>query len=126
MSSYQLAITISTSLFKLKFFILSFHPENFSTFELRKLARQEIERIKYGRARFDETARALGCAIFEDDRLTYFELPENCNEIKKKEIENLFSAESIAKFNISWGEIEDARSIISYLTSFLGEKKGAA
>lgn len=113
-------------LHQLRFFIMSFHPEVFPPLELRKLARQELERIKIGRAKFDDMATGAGCLIIEEKDFTRFRFPENCDEMKKKEIECLFSDENIAKFNLSRRELDNAQNIISCLLSFLGEKKNAA
>lgn len=111
---------------KLRFFIMSFHPEVFPTSELRKMARQELERIKSGSADFEKQAKEVGCLVYEENDSTQYRIPENCDEAKKKEIENFFSDESISKFNLSRNELDRSKQIILFLSEFLGEKKTAA
>lgn len=112
-------------LHQLKFFIMSHHQEVYPSVEFRKIARQELERIKYGRDQFERIAKDAGCIILEEKDYTSFQFPEDYSESKKNEIGALFKEENLSKFNITYNELQSSTQIVSYLYEILGEQTAA-
>lgn len=104
---------------KLKFLILQSHPEIMPVVEFRKYARQELERIKNGRAKFEIEADKFGCYLIDEDDGCSFKFKEETGDKFDKEIEALFSENGFQQFGVTRAEIQSSPMIINYLSSIL-------
>lgn len=104
---------------KLKFLILQNHPEVLPSVEFRKYARQELERIKNGRLKFETEADKFGCYLLDEADSCSFKFKEELGDKFNKEIEELFSEKGFQQFGVTRLEVQNSPMIINYLESIL-------
>lgn len=115
--------------YKLKYFVLSKHPEINPTQEYRKFLRSELERIKLGVAKITDIANANGYTVkqFEIGGLAP-DIPEELPDSKKQEMKDKYEQiflQSIYEDNgISENEFSESNDIQAYLLELLGKDKG--
>lgn len=104
---------------RIKYLVLSQHPELHSAQKVRKLARLELERIKLGRSRFTDAVQKAGAIIVKDETGSNFNYPDSCPPEVKAAIDQNFGA--IESFGITDYEMREFQRIAKDLADFLGD-----
>jgi hypothetical protein len=103
---------------RLKYFILSRHPEILPTAECRRYFRREIQRLQLGFDALIKKAAELGMTLL-DQELCKFSLPEG---MSKDSIPKILSEESLLSCNISLPEFSNGKNVIATLKKLLGDE----
>jgi hypothetical protein len=107
--------------YKIKYFILSKHPEILPQNEFRKYLRQEKERILEACRSFKEFVLSNNLISEDTEEGLSFQYPENSTDEEKKKYSELYQ-EFMNKNNFDWNEIGYWKVIDKVLKEYLGEK----
>jgi hypothetical protein len=107
---------------KLDLFVLQFHPEMISNFDLRKFAREELERLKSGKAQSEEALAKLNCYLVDDVNFTEFTFKDKNDRTFDPQLKELFEGGLKTKFNITRSELQNYPHVTKFLNQILESK----
>ncbi|HZL68530.1 MAG TPA: hypothetical protein VFC29_14510 [Candidatus Limnocylindrales bacterium] len=107
---------------KLKYFVLSRHPEVLPRLECRRFLRQELERLRFGVAEQRRKAADIGAELHEENGVYDLRFPEGAGGADWDSIRKLVTAESLAGVGLTPAEFSNAGSLMASLDRILGSE----
>lgn len=99
---------------RVKYFIMSKHPELFPEFELRKFLRSELERINLGMQKLTKLLEESGGKLTK--MFDKFNSVEPLNEnVDVERIQKIIEEENLRSLGLSWHEFENADEIRDFI-----------
>jgi hypothetical protein len=103
---------------RLKYFILSRHPEMLATAEARRYFRQELQPLQCGFDAVVQKAAEFGGTLVEQETCR-FDFPDDTSN---DSIPQILSEESLQSYNISLADFTDGKNRIAILKRLLGDE----
>lgn len=111
-----------------RFFIMSKHIELFPPMEFRKTVRQELERIRSDKGKFQNQMEQMGFVIHETEEGFQAKFPKDCTEEQRKKLQALYDEKSKSNTSLvndmySYKDIENC--LLKWLDEDVGKKQPA-
>jgi hypothetical protein len=108
---------------RLKYFILSHHPEVIALNDLKKQLKLEFDEIKKNVEQFHSSLSVLGVDILEnktsDNLLIPYLFPENPTPEMEEQINKAFSEEGLREFNLTRDELDTYASFKEFAMKYI-------
>lgn len=112
---------------KMRYFILSRHPECVPPAEYRRFLRSELERVISGTEALIRKLRDVGAAVREDNEKVEIEFREISDEKEKlkhrEDVQALLSTDGLTKFNLVGNEFFERPRVLREISFWLGDKE---
>lgn len=107
--------------YKVRYFILSKHPDLVPLNELRRLIRTELESFRTNFPRFCKVFTEKGGKVIEGEERFEFRFSDGQSESSKKELSALFEPEALSEFGLPRIAIDEPKKYEADLLRWLGE-----